>query len=72
MTELKPCPFCGGKAELKHRLIFGSAYSMIQCLSCGCQSAEIQANVGYCADERAAEVWNKRTQFDDGGYHDGA
>ena len=60
MAELKPCPFCGGKAELKHRLIFGIEHSMIQCQSCGCGSAEVQANVGFCADDRAAEAWNRR------------
>lgn len=57
MNDLKPCPFCGGKAKLIYRKPF-SAVQCTQCLSA--------ANT--CVDEyeegdgrkKAIEAWNKR------------
>ena len=50
--KLKPCPFCGGKAEL-HDL--GAVYG-VRCESCG-------VNTGVKANMRAAVcTWNKRAE----------
>lgn len=65
MTELKPCPFCGGKAglssffyeERQHYPFYGE----VICFKC-------QANVGSTgfskskeeAEDKAIEAWNRR------------
>ena len=49
MTELKPCPFCGGKAKL-----MDAPDVWVECTSCGAQSR-------MCAmPETALERWNVR------------
>ena len=36
MAELKPCPFCGGVAELVFKIpVYGAGGCEIKCLSCG-------------------------------------
>ena len=55
-SELKSCPFCGGKAELiekKHRE-YPSTYYVI-CKGCHCKSQE---NISECV---VTVAWNKRT-----------
>ena len=61
MDELKPCPFCGGKAEIEHEYIFGFEYSTIKCEKCRVKTAPIKVSFTYSSDERAAEAWNRRT-----------
>ena len=54
MSELKPCPFCGGKAEL---LIVPGQQSkwIVRCTKCYC-------NCGVdISDHDAVERWNERT-----------
>ena len=52
MPELKPCPFCGGKAEI----VFMSEKFTVSCASGGCM-----ANIAWCPDEeKAARAWNRR------------
>lgn len=54
--KLKPCPFCGGDAEIgDHR---ASVY--VECTECGATSAEIMAHIDYCAKDIAIEKWNER------------
>ena len=49
--ELKPCPFCGGEAEILQR---GAMSTSIRCKDCGCRTGE-------CAYEDAAIFnWNRR------------
>jgi Lar family restriction alleviation protein len=48
--ELKPCPFCGGKAEVaEHKFGFNTVY----CESCGARTT-----AWYLPD--AIETWNRR------------
>ena len=50
--ELKPCPFCGGKARLVKD---GEAYK-VYCISHACD-----AQYGWCATkEKAIQGWNRR------------
>lgn len=50
--ELKPCPFCGGKAKLHSKgTPFGGSY--IDCLECGVQ-------MGGGNDAEALKQWNNR------------
>lgn len=50
-VELKPCPFCGGEAEIWHRIELG--YCTIFCLNC---KARIQKNY----DNETIQDWNRR------------
>ena len=69
-TELKPCPFCGGEAELysmkrDNRKRFG-VYHMIAEIRCqgvlGCTARVSQAGCDEKkAFENAATIWNRRT-----------
>lgn len=50
--ELKPCPFCGGKAEI----ISGVGFFCVSCSSC-CGETNL-----YNTEQDAIIAWNKRTQ----------
>lgn len=47
--ELKPCPFCGGKARMYDYL---ASYS-IECMDC-------QASIEYKTDVKVIYAWNRR------------
>lgn len=46
--ELKPCPFCGGKAIL----IYPSNRKMVKCTQCGCTTSAME--------QYPAKRWNER------------
>ncbi len=52
MYELKPCPFCGEKAEIIP--LAGIRAKYIQCKNCGI-SSEVSDN-----DKTLIELWNRR------------
>lgn len=54
MTDLKPCPFCDGKAYVQYNF-FETAE--VVCSVCG---AKGPARCGPEHDERAIEAWNRR------------
>ena len=68
-NELKPCPFCGGEAELysmkrdkRKRLGVYHMIAEIRCCGFGCTARVSQA--GYDenkAFKNAADIWNRRT-----------
>lgn len=64
MSELKPCPFCGGEAEFIQERILG-LYT-VWCKKCKCQtSRQFDFGTGLEVSKRkAADVWNRRA--DDG------
>ncbi len=52
-TELKPCPFCGGKAYLD-KVTDDYPNYVIRCWGCG-------VSTQWCADKnKAVELWNRR------------
>lgn len=53
-NELKPCPFCGGRAYLSERMN-GGYY--VECESIGGCLAE---SGNYDTEEQAVEAWNRR------------
>ena len=64
MSELKPCPFCGGKAELSHTDItseYGRT-SFVFCTKCTASGRMISVSPKYCSDECAIEAWNRRAE----------
>ena len=54
--ELKPCPFCGGKAELK----MNDQKVWAQCVECGARTQVVWIAAEYCANDKVAEAWNRR------------
>lgn len=64
MTELKPCPFCRGEAEIWIEYIkYGSrkyGYDEMNAYHCGCKKCGISMRSGW-SEEDAIEAWNRRT-----------
>lgn len=54
MSELKPCPFCGGAAQLNNTVDENDFYV-------SCDVCEIQ-QVGEHTMEEAVRLWNTRVQ----------
>lgn len=59
MEELKPCPFCGGRAEITNEDCYG--YTSDETLVC-CVACNLQLGLGNQYDlEEAIEAWNRRS-----------
>ena len=54
--KLKPCPFCGGEAELRVNVC--AVY--IACTECSAESVHVLTSPMYTAADKAAEAWNNR------------
>lgn len=54
MNELKPCPFCGGKAYITTFDVFGGVHYAV-CRNC-------KARVGKPSEADAVAAWNRRAQ----------
>ena len=51
--KLKPCPFCGGKAEI---IYWANGRTTVSCSVGGCM-----ANISFCSSaEVAIKAWNRR------------
>lgn len=61
MTELKPCPFCGGKAEFCATCM---DYAFVKCRECGAKTDNIAISYEYSAKDVAIEAWNRRASDD--------
>ena len=62
MSELKPCPFCGGESLLRERYINGAAntkHYIRECRHCKATFAN-----WYRSIKKANEAWNRRAQPD--------
>lgn len=66
MTELKPCPFCGGEARTikfkkDKKKVSGIYYEIcfIKCERCTCTISQAGATRER-AEENAINVWNRR------------
>jgi tRNA(Ile2) C34 agmatinyltransferase TiaS len=60
MEDIKRCPFCGGKAELR-----GEKRAYILCTRCNTRSASFRFIIGDEASEESAKstairLWNSR------------
>lgn len=67
--ELKPCPFCGGKAEYQerneiHSFFSDKIYAFVICKSCNNRTAGYYMSTKYCAYDEAADAWNRRANND--------
>lgn len=60
--ELKPCPFCGGKAEyFEERIYFvpfrNVPWKGVRCTNCGCVIIDTDKN--KCPND-VMNIWNRR------------
>ena len=62
MERLKPCPFCGGKAETKWRYRNGVANRKMYWIACRkCWVSQYYGDDGgYESERKAAKEWNRR------------
>lgn len=65
-VKLKPCPFCGGEAEINTNSQVTCCW--VECTECNSRTRCFEEDVGYCAMDSAAMVWNQRA----GGVKSGA
>jgi Lar family restriction alleviation protein len=58
MTELKPCPFCGGKASYDNDVGNNDEYFVewVECQECGIQTPRRR-----WSNESLTSFWNRRT-----------
>ena len=49
--KLKPCPFCGGEAELR---VYSAELQFVQCTAC------LAGSTAFHTGKEAVTAWNKR------------
>lgn len=65
--KLKPCPFCGGKAEFIEGCITCKTTIAVRCTNCNVKTESHPESVNYCAREIAMTEWNRRVESEDSG-----
>ena len=65
MAELKPCPFCGGKAKAVAERHTGKQFDFayVQCIKCKA-TFRYDIDVEYSALDRAKAEWNRRNGYE--------
>lgn len=58
MDRMKPCPFCGGEAELREGALGRKTY--VYCKECLSTGKMFSISTSYCANDKAIEAWNRR------------
>lgn len=58
--ELKPCPFCGGEAEISHGRFDGKDTSYVVCKRCMARGEFFTISFKRSSDDMAIEAWNRR------------
>lgn len=62
MNELKPCPFCGSRAEINHKEKLDAW--IVECTNQRC-FASYMIGWWYDTEQEAVEMWNRReTQWE--------
>lgn len=65
-VDLKPCPFCGGRAEIRQFANPKNWYS-VECVDCHCETDGYRHNRVDGTDEENikanADIWNRREEW---------
>ena len=69
MMELKPCPFCGGEAEVVPHKFFSEALKAwkVDCYGIECKNCHTSGYQFWGTEEQAVKAWNRR--YGDGMEH---
>ena len=60
MEELKPCPFCGGEADIH---ITDDGYYVVGCSTLGCYCNAYESDIPeFPIEEYAIQAWNRRAE----------
>ncbi|MDR3845708.1 MAG: Lar family restriction alleviation protein [Eggerthellaceae bacterium] len=63
MTELKPCPFCGGEAKIRMYRTFIDEYHGIGTkYYVECSECLVNRHLGKLTENEAIEAWNTRAE----------
>lgn len=66
MTELKPCPFCGGEAKVTAYKTYIASFTIAKkyyvCCSKNFNHSRQEDPLGFLSSEEAVEAWNRRTE----------
>ena len=57
MSELKPCPFCGGEAAVVEVFLYGKVKGYVV----GCEKCECESSM-YSSKQNAEIAWNRRVK----------
>lgn len=60
MSKLKPCPFCGSKAELKDLIYRANCGYAVCCTNIDCRVSTIYTLYSWHSKEDAIKAWNTR------------
>ena len=60
-TELKPCPFCGGKATLRTGVLFRTE-AFVKCNTCKCRTITYKGGDHEDTVYLAVAAWNRRAE----------
>ncbi len=61
VTKLKPCPFCGGEAEIQtgnFGMLTVQSYAAAVCTKCKARGPMFSCSLDYCAADEAKKAWN--------------
>jgi len=58
LSELKPCPFCGGEAKI-NKMPYGDTYK-VTCYGCGITIGFTYSHIHPKTKEEAVTAWNTR------------
>ena len=66
MAELKPCPFCGGEAEIVPHRFYNERHGRFETQNYGveCSSCHTSGWLWWETEQRAIEAWNRRAGAD--------
>ena len=63
MAEMKPCPFCGGEAELYDHTRFDRKHEKLyEYFRVGCKECDLRFPKFSDSKEDAIEAWNRRAK----------
>lgn len=59
-VKLKPCPFCGGEAEVAKEKYEQKWIAYVRCKNCNVQTERLWESIYYCAISESETRWNNR------------